>query len=590
MHVRLQEYAVGSPAPLPASHSLPTGIAVGDFNGDHIVDLVSSGASDFVAANNFSVLMGRGDGTFGPVGVFAANGQPGQVAAADFDEDGLMDIVMPATRSSVVTIALSNGDGTFADADVDIGAAPFANAGSTSTGTGDFNGDGHTDAAFGVPGAVRVLLGAGDGTFAPPASFPTDAPGISSMWVGDFDGNGRADALVPANPSGTAVGTMLSNADGTLRPVTATTATAAAADAAIADLNGDGRSDAVLNGSVALAATDGTLGPASTLGSSGSPAVGDADHDGRADVILAGRNAVSVLLGRGDGTFGPPLPVTPSEPGHEFLDAVSADLDRDGFSDLALADVARQTVLVGLNAPALASTPTLALGVSTVGAPGPRQSLSLTNAGLPPLDVRGVALGGADPADFHVLDDSCTGQPMTGGASCLLTIVMVPSAPGQRSADLAVASNSADGTAHIALTGTAAPALAGTGAAAVVAPRDSIPPIIVLGVRARRLGAVLRTGLLVTVACNEACTADATLTLGRALARRYGLPSRRPLVVARRTTRMPAGARRTLTLKLSARTVRALRRARRVRLALRVTARDAAGNTRTSTKAVSLRR
>src|SRR5207245_1020198 len=63
---------------------------------------------------------------------------------------------------------------------------------------GDFNGDGRPDLAAAVPGSgVSILLGRGDASFGPEARYGTGAAGYpSSIAVGDFNGDGRQDLAV----------------------------------------------------------------------------------------------------------------------------------------------------------------------------------------------------------------------------------------------------------------------------------------------------------------------------------------------------------------------------------------------------------
>src|SRR5262249_37778317 len=63
---------------------------------------------------------------------------------------------------------------------------------------------------------VSVLLGIGDGTFAPAVSYPT-ANGAHFIAVGDFNGDGTPDLAV-SNGSSNSVSILLGNGDGTFRP------------------------------------------------------------------------------------------------------------------------------------------------------------------------------------------------------------------------------------------------------------------------------------------------------------------------------------------------------------------------------------
>ena len=64
-------------------------------------------------ATTVSVLVGNGDGTFGPPMFFGAGDGPSCVTIGDFNHDGRQDLAACNYRSNDVTILLGNGDGTF---------------------------------------------------------------------------------------------------------------------------------------------------------------------------------------------------------------------------------------------------------------------------------------------------------------------------------------------------------------------------------------------------------------------------------------------------------------------------------------------
>src|SRR5215470_20452674 len=66
----------------------PTAVAAADINGDGVPDLVVT--NDF--ANNVSVLLGNGDGTYQAAVNFGTGMHPVSITVADFDGDGVLDL------------------------------------------------------------------------------------------------------------------------------------------------------------------------------------------------------------------------------------------------------------------------------------------------------------------------------------------------------------------------------------------------------------------------------------------------------------------------------------------------------------------
>ena len=91
------------------------------------------------------MLLGRGDGSFQPalVASTGSNTGPYSLAVADFDLDGVPDVVTANFLSSTASVLLGRRDGTFR-APIDAGST-----GQTTYGVavGDFNGDGKPDFA-----------------------------------------------------------------------------------------------------------------------------------------------------------------------------------------------------------------------------------------------------------------------------------------------------------------------------------------------------------------------------------------------------------------------------------------------------------
>src|SRR6516225_8571984 len=99
----------------------PISVAVGDFNGDGKVDLVTANFGD----NTVSVLLAKGNFDFRPAVNYATGSNPYSVAVGDFNGDGKLDLAVANIVDNTVSVLLGNGDGTFQPAvNSAVGTAP----------------------------------------------------------------------------------------------------------------------------------------------------------------------------------------------------------------------------------------------------------------------------------------------------------------------------------------------------------------------------------------------------------------------------------------------------------------------------------
>src|SRR5262245_37900448 len=93
-------------------------------------------------SDNVSVLLGTSDGSLAPAQNYQVGGAE-SLAVGDFNGDGILDIGT-ANRHAFVSVLPDNGDGTFQPpCDFWAGAEPV------SVAVGDFNGDARADLAVG---------------------------------------------------------------------------------------------------------------------------------------------------------------------------------------------------------------------------------------------------------------------------------------------------------------------------------------------------------------------------------------------------------------------------------------------------------
>ncbi|MED1798509.1 FG-GAP-like repeat-containing protein [Brevibacillus porteri] len=194
----------------------PTDIVAADYNGDGKLDLATANRD----TNDVTVFSGNGNGTFQTPGVsfsvLPGGSSPSSLVSADLNGDGVPDIAVANNATSNVTVFLNDGFGSFTEPmgspfSLGTDAFPFDIA------AADFNCDGFIDLATPNEGSdnVSVLINDGTGEFSTPFQFPTGA-GPFSITVADFNGDGRVD-IATANEDSSNVSVLL---NGCVQPPT----------------------------------------------------------------------------------------------------------------------------------------------------------------------------------------------------------------------------------------------------------------------------------------------------------------------------------------------------------------------------------
>ena len=349
--------AFGSPQIVSMEPRDARRLAIGDFNGDRIPDLAVATNELFGGPGSLSILLGNGDGTFrAPLNFPTGRSLPSTtIAVGDFDNDGHLDAALGSYGSSaILSVLRGHGDGTFELAfEQELDFDPYVPG---PIAVADFDGDGSLDLAMAAHGPfVTVLLGHGDGSFSPPTTYRIEGPdeGAQSVVTADFNGDGHPDLAVAVD--GAAI--LLGNGEGTFQPSVTYEARRWPVDLAVGDFNQDGVPDLVIannpanEASVLLGRGDGTFEPALTFDAGASPssvAVGDFNGDDVPDFVVADERAygLTVILSKGDGSFR----ARPSMlHGIPTWSVAADDVNGDGVVDLLVTRFAPSAIQVLLN-------------------------------------------------------------------------------------------------------------------------------------------------------------------------------------------------------------------------------------------------
>ncbi len=415
--------------------SNPTSIAVGDFNHDGKRDLAATAPGG--VSGSVVILLGNGDGTFRTGASYSAGVGPFSIVAADFNNDGILDLAVANDLSPYLTILLGNGDGTFRYGPQSPQTPSFENY----VTVGDFNGDHIPDIlALSISNpcmCISVLIGNGDGTFQD-AINAQPAFTMLAATVGDFNGDGKVDVATAGIFGGSSsVNILLGNGDGTFQIGASYPGESTPVAMAVADFNRDRKMDlaiAYLEGtgiSVMLGNGDGTFQKAVDYPTAfpDGVAVGDFNGDQVPDLVaanLSSPSGVSVFLGNGDGTFQPGV-MYPSgvEYGEDAYVALG-DFNRDDKMDIVTADYRYNDVVVLLNTGVVSFFPTTALNFQkqAVGTTSQPQTVSLTNTGKTALRLASMKAS----AEFGVA--STCGSSVPAGAKCTISATFSPTKKG----------------------------------------------------------------------------------------------------------------------------------------------------------------
>lgn len=219
----------------------PVAAVAGDFNGDGLLDFATANKN----AGNVLVVLQRPRGGFAnPRSVPIGNGIA-TLIAADFNRDRMLDLGVarqPGDGDGSLDVLLGQGNGNFGSArSFAVGVTPI------SADLGDFNEDGLVDVlvANNVSSDMALLLGSGNGTFQT-ARFVSVSGGPQDVAVADFDRDG-CDDFVVSLPMQRNAGVYYGNCTGAFtRGSQSLDSPDSPAAVAARDITGDGVPDAMV--------------------------------------------------------------------------------------------------------------------------------------------------------------------------------------------------------------------------------------------------------------------------------------------------------------------------------------------------------
>jgi Ca2+-binding RTX toxin-like protein len=362
-------FAFTSAVDYPMLGASPTAIALGDLNGDGYQDMVTVNKTGLGVA---SVRLGLGDGTFGdPTGYATVLKGLYDVELVDMDNDGDLDIVTagkgaikPAKNS--VVVLFNDGTGAFSGPTV---YATNLKGTLSALSVGDVDHNDTADVLIGTKNQLMVLKNSGSGTLTvPPMPMISGGKKIRSVSLTDVTGDGYLDILALSYKADSV--SVFVNA-GTFNPgyFTSTptgsyTTGKAGKDPTsmvLADFNNDGYVDVAVSNSkrnavsVLLGNGNGTFSTQQMQAyylKSGffAIAAGDVNGDGKQDLVIGHdstpgtngleprhRELIDVLIGNGNGTFSDPYTFATGDLEELQPAAISlADFNLDGGLDIAI--------------------------------------------------------------------------------------------------------------------------------------------------------------------------------------------------------------------------------------------------------------
>jgi len=185
-------FAESPESPLSLPHHGPMSV-VEDVDHDGWLDLLVGSREN--SDGYISVYLNDGSGGFSLNATHTITNGRGRFAAADFNEDGNVDVV--TTDEHGFRLFSGNSAGELTESSASPVSAPSSRG---PIQAGDLNGDGHVDVAFASTSTLQLSVMLGDGaggfSFGPNSPLTLSESGAQVSDLVDLDGNGTLDVIV----------------------------------------------------------------------------------------------------------------------------------------------------------------------------------------------------------------------------------------------------------------------------------------------------------------------------------------------------------------------------------------------------------
>ena len=326
-----------------STQSFPQAVAAIDFNNDSLIDVIIINRG----SNSISIYYNTGNGTLSAPQSYSTGSGPRTLTVKDVNNDSRPDIIVASLTSNDLSIHINAGNGSLLSRVIH----PLSTgATGSSLVAGDLNGDNIPDlvlANFELQN-VGVFINAGNGTFLSEVNYSVDIRPLSAA-VGDINGDHMMDIVV-ANQYSHTVSILLNAGNGTFLPKLTLTMVSGAGPSTVLvhDMNQDGYNDIIVVTSDIHAIfiffnTGNSTFLSSISYSTGSNSlpigltINDMNGDNIPDLISAyyDANRIGIFLNYGNKTFSSPAThITGTNP----YSLAAADLNGDQSPDFIVAN------------------------------------------------------------------------------------------------------------------------------------------------------------------------------------------------------------------------------------------------------------